>query len=158
MLFIACDPSHTAQWLVSWSCAFAPGGVVVWSSITDFVIPSRVGARVLAVLAQQAGARSPVESILQFAPLLAVAFLAWMLLYRPERQRQLEAEKLRSAIKRNDHVVTASGIYGTVAAVDRDAGRVTLKIDESSNVKLDVTLASIARLIGEPSKQESSGD
>jgi preprotein translocase subunit YajC len=111
----------------------------------------------VAILAQQQGPRSPLESVLQFAPLLAVAFLAWMLLYRPERQRQAEAEKLRMSLKRNDRVVTAAGIYGTVSAVDRDAGRVTLKIDDSSNVKLDVTLASIVRVIGEPARQEPSG-
>jgi preprotein translocase subunit YajC len=42
--------------------------------------------------------------------------------------------------------VTAGGLCGTVASVDREAGRVSLKVDESSNVKLTVTLASIAQL------------
>lgn len=104
------------------------------------------------VLAQAAGeaARPPAlpEMLLQYAPLLFVVLFAWLLLYRPERQRQLDAERLRNALKKNDRVVTASGLYGIVAAVDRDNDRVTLKVDESNNVKLDVTLASIARVLG----------
>ena len=32
--------------------------------------------------------------------------------------------------------------------MDRDADRVTLKVDDSANVKLTVTLASIARVVG----------
>lgn len=88
------------------------------------------------------------EMLLQYAPLLFVVLFAWLLLYRPERQRQLEADRLRNALKKNDRVVTASGLYGIVAAVDRDNDRVTLKVDESNNVKVDVTLASIARVFG----------
>ena len=43
--------------------------------------------------------------------------------------------------------MTSSGIYGTVANVDREADRVTLKIDEASNAKITVTLSSLARVL-----------
>jgi preprotein translocase subunit YajC len=56
-------------------------------------------------------------------------------------------QDLLAAIKKNDRVVTSSGIYGTVASVDREADRVTLKIDEASNAKITVTLASLARVL-----------
>ena len=39
----------------------------------------------------QAGAQPPpqlFENLLQYAPLVAIVAAAWMLLYRPERQRQ----------------------------------------------------------------------
>lgn len=105
--------------------------------------------KVLAQAAGEAGGAPALpEMLLQYAPLLFVVLFAWLLLYRPERQRQVEAERLRNALKKNDRVVTASGLYGIVAAVDRDNDRVTLKIDESNNVKVDVTLASIARVFG----------
>jgi preprotein translocase subunit YajC len=56
-------------------------------------------------------------------------------------------QDLLAAIKKNDRVVTSSGIYGTVANVDREADRVTLKIDEASNAKITVTLSSLARVL-----------
>ena len=76
-----------------------------------------------------------------------------MLLYRPERQRQQQHKELLAALKKNDRVLTAGGIYGTVANVQRDIDRVTIRIDESNSVKIDVTLASIARVLqNEPSE------
>lgn len=101
------------------------------------------------------------ELVLQYAPLAFVVLFAWILLYRPERQRQLEAQRLRDALKRNDRVVTTAGIYGIVAAVDRDNDRVTIKVDETNNVKMDVTLASIGRVLGgptDPTKQHQTQD
>jgi len=46
-------------------------------------------------------------------------------------------------------VLTTSGIYGTVANVDRTADRVSLKVDESENVRLTVTLASISKVLSD---------
>lgn len=98
-----------------------------------------------------------VELLVQYLPLVAIVFLAWMLLYRPERQRQLAQQQLRDNLKRNDRVVTAGGLYGIVAAVDRDADRVTLKVDESNNIKLDVTLGSVLRVLGDTKSGASQG-
>ena len=108
----------------------------------------------------QVDAQKPPESVellVQYLPLVAIVFLAWMLLYRPERQRQLAQEKLRDNLKRNDRVVTAGGLYGTVSAVDRDGDRVTLKVDESNNIKLDVTLGSVLRVLGDTKSGASQG-
>lgn len=98
-----------------------------------------------------------VELLVQYLPLVAIGLLAWMLLFRPERQRQLAQQQLRDNLKRNDRVVTAGGLYGTVAAVDRDADRVTLKVDESNNIKLDVTLGSVLRVLGDTKSGASQG-
>jgi preprotein translocase subunit YajC len=44
-------------------------------------------------------------------------------------------------------VVTIGGIYGKVFDVQREQDRVTLKIDEATNTKIDVTFGAIARVI-----------
>ena len=98
-----------------------------------------------------------VELLVQYLPLVAIVFLAWMLLYRPERQRQQAQQQLRDNLKRNDRVVTAGGLYGTVASVDRESDRVTLKVDESNNIKLDVTLGSVLRVLGDTNSGASQG-
>ena len=46
-------------------------------------------------------------------------------------------------------MLTTSGIYGTVANVDRAADKVSLKVDESENVRLTVTLASISKVLSD---------
>lgn len=123
------------------------------------VCSSAAGLAWAAPLAEAAEVKPPesVELLVQYLPLVAIVFLAWMLLYRPERQRQLAQQQLRDNLKRNDRVVTAGGLYGTVAAVDRDGDRVTLKVDESNNIKLDVTLGSVLRVLGDTKSGASQG-
>ncbi len=97
------------------------------------------------------------ELLLSYLPFLLVAFAAWMLLYKPERERMQKHKELLAGLKKNDRVLTTGGMYGTVANVDRDGDRVSLKIDDSENVKITVTLSSIAKVLGEPSAAAESG-
>jgi preprotein translocase subunit YajC len=97
------------------------------------------------------------ELLLSDLPFVLVVFAAWMLLYKPERERMQRHKELLAALKKNDRVLTTSGIYGTVANVDRDGDRVSLKIDESENVKITVTLASIAKVLGDQATTPPSG-
>ena len=58
-------------------------------------------------------------------------------------------------MKKNDEVLTASGIIGIIAMVKDD--EVVLKVDESSNVRLRVLKSSIVRVLNpkEPAKDGS---
>ena len=89
------------------------------------------------------------ELLVSYLPMVIIVAVAWMLLYRPERERMRRQQELLAALKKNDRVVTTSGIYGTVANVDRDADRVLLRVDEAGNVKIAVTLSSISRVLGD---------
>jgi len=80
-------------------------------------------------------------------PLLMIGLLFYFILLRPERRKHKEHANLLSNLKKNDKVVTIGGIYGKVFDVQREQDRVTLKIDEATNTKIDVTFAAIARVI-----------
>jgi len=105
---------------------------------------------VVALLAADApAAPGGLELLVSYLPMVMIVAVAWMLLYRPERERMRRQQELLAALKKNDRVVTTSGIYGTVANVERDADRVLLRVDEAGNVKIAVTLSSIARVLGD---------
>ena len=89
----------------------------------------------------------PLELLITYLPMVLIVFAAWMLLYRPERERMRKQRELLAAIKKNDRVITASGICGTVASVDREHDRVVLKVDEGTNVKITFTLASVSQVL-----------
>ena len=90
-------------------------------------------------------------------PFIAIGFLFYFLLIRPQRQQQARHREMLAAVKKNDRVVTAGGIYGLVTNVHAEADEVTVKVDEASNAKLRMTLSSIARIItDEPSEDNSS--
>ena len=115
------------------------------------VLPFATSAPTVAVCLAQAAAppaeRPPLP--FQLLPLVAIGAAAYLLLVRPERERLRRQQSMLAGLKKNDRVVTSSGIYGTVASVDAGADRVVLRVDESANVKLTVTVASIARILGD---------
>jgi preprotein translocase subunit YajC len=50
-------------------------------------------------------------------------------------------------LKENDRVVTIGGIYGVVTNVQRDADRVTIRVDESNGTRIKVNMSAIARVL-----------
>lgn len=107
--------------------------------------------------ADAGGGKAAPPPIVQFLPLVAIGIAAYLLLFRPERERLKKQQAMLTNLKKNDRVVTSGGIYGTVAAVDRDADRVSLRVDDSANVKLSVTLSSIARVLAGDGGSDSMG-
>ena len=74
-----------------------------------------------------------------FGLIIAIFYL---LLFRPQRKKQKEHEKLLSELKKGDTVVTTGGMFGVIFAIDEDRKRVVLKIGE--NTKLEFLKSSIA--------------
>ena len=114
----------------------------------------------LADAAEPAAAQAPPEflkTLINTLPLALIAAAAYLLLFRPEQERRKRQQDLLGGLKKNDRVVTTAGIYGTVANVERDADRVTLKIDDAANVKITVTLSSIARVLGDEKPEARTG-
>ena len=53
--------------------------------------------------------------------LLAVMFgLLWLFLIRPQRQRQIQQQRLLASVEPGDEVLTVGGLYGIVQEVDED--------------------------------------
>ena len=81
--------------------------------------------------------------------------LYFFLIIRPERRKQAAHREQLEALKKNDRVVTIGGLYGVVMNVQRDADKVTLKVDETNNTTIRVTFGAIARIVGdEPSGEK----
>jgi preprotein translocase subunit YajC len=88
-------------------------------------------------------------------PMLAIGLLMWVMLIRPQRRERATREAMISALKKNDRVVTASGIYGVVINVRPEADEVTVRVDDTSNTRLRMTMSSILRVLGdEPSSDK----
>ena len=68
--------------------------------------------------------------------------LMYLLLIRPQRKKQKEHTKLIEELKKGDKVVTSSGMFGVIFAIDEEHGRVVLKI--GNDVKLEFLKSSIA--------------
>ncbi|MBQ9309564.1 MAG: preprotein translocase subunit YajC [Bacteroidales bacterium] len=84
--------------------------------------------------AQGGGASFWIMILLLFA-------VMYFFMIRPQRKQQKELEKFRNELKKGDKVVTAGGIYGTVAEIQERS--VLIKVD--GDVKLRVDKNSIVR-------------
>jgi preprotein translocase subunit YajC len=82
-------------------------------------------------------------AIIQFLPLIAIAAVFYLLLIRPMKRQEQERQALASNLKKNDEVLTNSGIYGTVIDVGDTDDKITVKI--ADNVRVKMTKGSVLR-------------
>ncbi len=83
---------------------------------------------------------NPVQSQLIAIVLIFVVF--YFLLIRPQKKAQDDHKKLLAGVKKNDEIITAGGMHGTIANVKETT--VTLKVDD--NVKIEIQKSAIASI------------
>jgi preprotein translocase subunit YajC len=108
--------------------------------------------------AAPAAAPDPWASFLQSPLPILIALVAvfYFIVLRPQHREQARRRAMLAAVKKNDRVVTAGGIYGVVTNVHQEADEVTVKVDEATNTKLRVTLSSIVRVLGDEPSDEAA--
>ena len=73
--------------------------------------------------------------LIQFLPLLLIFAVFYFLLIRPQQQRTKERQGMINALKKNDEVMTAGGLYGRVMELNEKI--VTLEIAPKITVRVD---------------------
>ena len=94
--------------------------------------------------------QSMLPTLLMFG---AIFFLMYLFVFRPQSKKEAEEKSMLERIKKDDHVVTKSGIFGVVVNVKDD--EVTLRIDENQNTKVRFQKSAIAAILGEDDKSKS---
>ena len=91
--------------------------------------------------------------------LAVIMVLFYFMLIRPQKRKEQELRAMVHNLKENDRVVTIGGIHGVVTNVQRDADRVTIRVDETTGTKLRVNMSAVARVItGEEQESGPSGN
>ena len=95
---------------------------------------------------QPAGGPPQSDSFLRFmVPMLLALVVFWVLMSRGQRKERQKHADMLANLKRNDRVQTVGGVLGTVVNVDGQ--EVTLKVDESSNVKMRFNRSAIKEVL-----------
>ena len=94
-------------------------------------------------------ATSP-DLLVQFAPIVIIGVIFYLLIFMPMRKRQKKVEAMIAALKNGDKVVTSSGIYGVIAGV-KDK---TFILRISDQVKIEITKNAVAGLQGPEEAQQ----
>lgn len=92
----------------------------------------------LFLLADEAASETPEQPPLgsMFIPLALMAVVFYFLILRPQTKERRRHEQMVRELKKNDRVVTAGGIIGTVANVTPDSNEITVKIDDNTRIRV----------------------
>ncbi len=78
---------------------------------------------------------------------LAIALWFYVLFIRPQQKQEKQRKTLLNTLKKNDRVLTAAGMYGTVVSIDSDQDRVLVRVDDDRGVRIAFTRASIVKIL-----------
>lgn len=80
--------------------------------------------------------------------------LLWVLIIRPQRQRQASHAQLVSRLRVDDEVVTAGGIYGHVRSLDDDS----VRLEVAPGTEIRVARHAVAGVIESNEPQEGADE
>jgi preprotein translocase subunit YajC len=85
-----------------------------------------------------------------------LAVLGYFLLIKPMSRQEQERKQLRASLKKDDKIITTSGIYGTVVSISDKEDEVVVKL--ADNVRIRMIKAAIDRnLSNEEAAREAKG-
>jgi preprotein translocase subunit YajC len=83
----------------------------------------------------------------QWFPVILGIIVFYLILIRPQKNKEKVRNNMLSNLKRGDRVQTIGGILGTVVEARED--EVVLKVDETNNTKVKFTRSAIHRVVEE---------
>jgi preprotein translocase subunit YajC len=90
-------------------------------------------------------ASGPAGGIGFFVPFVFLFIIMYFVLFRPQKKRQQEQQRLVSSLKTGDRVVTNAGIHGLVANVKET----TVMLKVADNVKIEMEKSAITNVLKE---------
>ena len=78
-------------------------------------------------------------------PMTLIFVMMYFLLIRPQKKRQMEQQRLVSALKTGDRVVTNAGIHGLISNVKES----TVIVKVADNVKIEMEKSAITNVLKE---------
>jgi len=98
------------------------------------------------ILAQApSGAPSGGSGIGAFVPLIFIFIIMYFVMLRPQMRKQKEQQRLVSALKTGDRVVTNAGIHGLISNVKET----TVIVKVADNVKIEMEKSAITNVLKE---------
>lgn len=105
---------------------------------------TKMSALTLLVAQAQPGAPSGAQALFSFLPFILLFAAMYFLMIAPQRKKQKEHEKMMSALKPGDEIVTTGGIFGVITSVKDD--RFVVRVGEN-NLKVEIAKGFIHGLI-----------
>jgi preprotein translocase subunit YajC len=95
--------------------------------------------------AQSPAPTGPGGGIGFFVPFIFIFIIMYFVMFRPQKKRQEQQQKLMASIKTGDRVVTNGGIHGLISNVKET----TVIVKVADNVKIEMEKSAITTVLKE---------
>ena len=90
-----------------------------------------------------AAAAGPMDSLMQFLPIILMFGVLYFLMIRPQMKKAKEHKALVAALAKGDEVVTQAGIAGRIAKVGDDF----IAVEVADKVEIQIQKAAVALVL-----------
>lgn len=87
--------------------------------------------------------------------IVALFVLLWVLLIRPQRQRQHQQQRMIETIEPGDEILTVGGIYGIVEEIDEDDD---LVVEIAEGIRVRVSRRAVASVVKPEDEEEDEAE
>jgi preprotein translocase subunit YajC len=88
---------------------------------------------------------SPISSIVQALPIVAIFAIFYFLLFLPMQRQKKQTAQMLQNLKKGDIVVTSGGLVGEIVVVVNGDDTIVIKV-KPDNIKLQMTRNAVASL------------
>jgi preprotein translocase subunit YajC len=82
--------------------------------------------------------------------ILVLLVLIWFLLIRPQRRRQVEAQRMIERLEVGKEIVTAGGLFGTITAVEDTE----LRVEIADDVEVRIAKRAVAGIVSDDEEEQ----
>jgi preprotein translocase subunit YajC len=82
--------------------------------------------------------------------ILVLLVLMWFMLIRPQRRRQLDAQRMVNSLEVGKEIVTAGGLYGRVTALEHDEVRMEI----ADGIEVRIAKRAVAAIVSEDEDED----
>jgi preprotein translocase subunit YajC len=91
-------------------------------------------------------------ALMSFLPLIAIFAIFYFLIIRPQSKKQKETQKMLSALKKGDKIVTIGGIHGVIQTIREST--VIVRVDENTKLEFSRSAVSNVESSGKEEKED----
>jgi preprotein translocase subunit YajC len=99
-------------------------------------------------------------AIMTFLPFVAIIAIFYFLIIRPQNKKQKDTQKMLSALKKGDRIVTIGGIHGTIQKVKEQS--IVVEVDVNTKIEFNRSavsgVVSVAKDDKDDEEDETSED
>ncbi|MDR2535348.1 MAG: preprotein translocase subunit YajC [Treponema sp.] len=91
-------------------------------------------------------------ALVQFIPFALVIAIFYFLIIRPQNKKQKETQRMLSALKKGDKIVTIGGVHGVIQSVKE--GSVIVKVDDYTKIEFSRNAISSVEVVAKEEKTD----